>query len=38
MREVGAIRAVGVPEEIMAEETEAVEAEALTLITLTEDE
>ena len=37
-REVEAIGAVGVPEEIMAEETEAVEAEALTLITLTEDE
>jgi hypothetical protein len=35
---VEAIGAVGVPEEIMAEETEAVEAEALTLITLTEDE
>ena len=33
MREVGAIGAVGVPKE-----TEAVEAEALTLITLTEDE
>jgi hypothetical protein len=29
---------VGVPEEIMVEETEAVEAEALTPITLTEDE
>jgi len=38
MREVEAIRAMGVPEEIMAEETEAVEAEVPTHITLTEDE